>query len=726
MEKTLASMPDHVRMSALCNSQAWLARLLTWVHLKLYFAVGYLTLFSWWTVLYWTLFANLPILSVEKSIPAVRNFICWTFLATAVLVVAVHWLFLQTMVPRADKEYPLLGEPLAIYVLGRGFTENYLTGLAMPTAVFGVLIILFPHGQVSGTQLTQIWLGAGLCVLSVLCVYMDMKPPMFGWNVPNEADVRHASAMRQADHERQRLPRSNPGLESEPDNYAMPVNAVVAKLNFASIHGMQKVKDLLLDPARMIIVDRQPGQEDPANGILLHGAPGNGKTVFAEALAGELGIPFIQLTYGDVSSKWIGEMPKVLTNCFNYAKRHAPCIFFVDEIDSFIASRDSRSNNSEDLKITNTLLTQIVELRRHKVVLMGATNFLENLDVAAIREGRFDLKVEISAPDETARIGLLKAGVKKYAPELAVDEAAMRSISYRWAGFSVSRLIAVSKTLPVIAKDRGLTKIGYREWLSALRAVQGRSGRVPVDTKSLDKMVFLPQTREAIEMVRNRLMDTYRLESMGGTLPSGVLFSGPSGTGKTAAARALAKDAGWAFLAVAGPDLVADRSRLDKLYADAADIRPCIIFIDEADDVLRNRQYSSTPELCNKLLVLMDGTEAKVKDVVFVAATNHPDDIDPALCRAGRFTEKVQFTAPAQHELPRFIGNWLKVKKVALMPEVSVFDVAELLDGQTIADIEGVLQYAVNRAIAMHMQKGALTLGVDDLKAAARVVLASR
>ncbi len=509
------------------------------------------------------------------------------------------------------------------------------------------------------------------------------------------------------------------------EDYATPVHAVQPKINFSAIYGMRSVKEKLLEPAQLIIAERtaRPGAENPANGILLHGGPGNGKTVFAEALAGELKVPFVQLTYGDVSSKWVGEMPRLISNVFAYAKRCAPCVLFVDEFDSFVRSRDMGGSNEESLKITNTLLTEIVNLRDHRVVLVAATNYLVNLDAAAIREGRFDYKVEITPPDEEARIGLLKTAAGKHLAHLSVDGQALESVAQRWNGFSVSRLLAVAKVMPRYAKEKGLKEIGFDEWMAALREVQGRNGRVPANTKSISELVLDASTREALSMIAGRLTDAHRIESLGGTLPSGVLFYGPPGTGKTAAARALAKQAGWAFLSVSGPDLVADREKLTKLYAEAQDIRPTLVFIDEGDDILRNRQYSSTPDLVNRLLVLMDGAEEKVKDVVFIAATNNPDQIDPALLRAGRFTEKVEFSAPPAEQIPRFVSSWLKGKKVMLSADLDAWEVAALLEGQTIANIEGVLQYALNRVIASASKGGQLVIGREDLEGAIRVVV---
>lgn len=687
-------------------------------------AIGLTGLFSWWTIGF-LVFAT-SIYKQYAEFARIRDFIVWTYFAFYFLVFAVYWMQLQILVPRADKTYPLIDAPGAFNVLGFGAGVKFSAGLTC--TIFGSFLALLSLDSSSKlfSPLINTAQGFLLVGLGLVGFYLSIKRPSLGFKVPTLQEIDDAKAQWRTERERQAvLNNVQQKTDEVEDEYAPRARAVTPKLKFSGIFGMQAVKDKLLEPARQILANRQQNAETPRNGILLHGDPGNGKTVFAEALAGELGVPFIQVTYGDVSAKWLGEMPRVISSTFAYAKRCAPCVLFVDEIDSFIRSRDLGSNNSEDLKITNTLLTEIVNLRSHKVVLMGATNYLANLDTAAVREGRFDYKVEITPPDEPARIGLLSQGVKKFAPNLEIDSVAMNSVAKRWAGFSVSRLLAVVKALPGYAKGKGTVRVTYDDWMGALREVQGRNGRVPTDTKSLRELVFQPATREAMDLIARRLVDAHRIELLGGTIPSGILFYGPSGTGKTAAARALAKEAGWAFLSVAGPDLLADRGKLQKLYAEAKDIRPTLIFIDEADDVLRNRQYSASPEICNKLLVLMDGTDEKVKDVVFVAATNHPDQIDPALLRAGRFTEKVEFSTPPQSEIPRFIAGWLKSKSTGLTMGIDVFDVSCLLEGQTIANIEGALQYALNRAISNHSGNTPVVLGMADMQAAVRVVLAN-
>lgn len=507
------------------------------------------------------------------------------------------------------------------------------------------------------------------------------------------------------------------------DIYESPFSPRQPTKTFASIYGMAAVKEKLIKPAREILKPRAPGDEAPRNGILLFGEPGNGKTVFAEALAGELGVPFMEVTYGPISSQWIGNMPRTIANTFKKARKAAPCVLFIDEIDSFIRSRDAANSNGEELKITNTLLTEIVNLHGSNVVLVGATNYLDKLDAAAVREGRMDFKVEITPPDEEARIGIMKALTAKFPKEITVAQDDLLSVAKRWNGFSVARLVAACKAMPDMASEKNICRIEFDHWMAVLRELQGRKGKLPADTMSLANIVLDDKTRGALELIANRLKDVHRVESMGGTLPGGVLFAGPSGTGKTTAVKALAKESGWAFLSVAGPDLTADRGLLQKTFVEAKDIRPTIIFIDEADDVLRNRQYTSTPDMVNKLLTIMDGVDDRVKDIVWIAATNNPDQIDPALLRPGRFTEKIMFSAPSTDMLPRHIAAWLKKREINLDMQHDVFDIAEQLAGRTIADVEGVLQYALNTAIN-RTKTGKVTLLKEDIASGMGTVLA--
>lgn len=644
-----------------------------------------------------------------------------------------HWLELFMAIPWRGLRYPVVLAESRLKPLlssGRGYS------LSMVTGVWALLLWLtwYKGWQDWAGEANTLRFALGNTALAATMYLYGRFPPYYLLRKPSREDRQWlraghcpayagsppAGAITGAQATASPAPSNTGASEAE---YATPVHAAQPRTSFAHIFGMETVKQRLIEPARMIVAEREVGLEPPQNGILLHGTPGNGKTVFAESLAGELRVPLVALTYGDVVSKWIGQTPRQVSNCFAYAKANAPCVLFIDEVDSFLRSRDASAGGPEDLKITNTMLTEIVSLRGHRVVLVAATNYLASLDAAAIREGRFDFKIEITPPDEPARIGLLRQGARRHASGLVVDAGALESIARRWNGFSVSRLLAVTRELPVHAREHGIASIGFDEWIGALRRVQGSKGQVPASTKRLHDLYLATGTREALASIARRLRDAQRVEALGGTLPGGVLFYGPPGTGKTVAAQALALESGWAFLSVVGSELLADRERMAKLYRHACDLRPALIFIDEADDVLRHRAMSATPDVVNRLLALMDGSGTRIRDVVFIAATNHADEVDPALLRAGRFTEKICFEGLSDDQVALAVQAWLQAKRVELHG-VSVAEVVELLSGRTMADVNGVMQYALNRAITGYAGVTAPAIQLPDIEAGARTVLA--
>lgn len=717
--KTLDNMPPDIWGSALRVCPSLAGRSYRLAEALATSLLGFVIWSSRLVLLVWLImvFASAPAAHVWRIFGSV--YLIGVFLAA---VAYRHFFELKGCVPRKDPEYPLI----TIHTRMPAWLSRYEEALPLSWICFAYAGLLWLQWSQDWQAVPSSWHTLGFAALNTATAlaawWYGHCPPFHGVRHPTDEEFAAYSNRRwQEETARENAAQAVQAPAPQPE-YATPVEARVPRLKFASIQGMTALKHQML-VAGAAILQQRTADEPPRNGILLHGEPGNGKTVFAEALAGELGVPIVTLTYGDVSSKWLGEMPRLLSNCFAYARQHAPCVLLIDEVDSFIRNRDG-ALHAEDVKVANTILTEVVALREHQVVLVAATNYLAALDPAAIREGRFDFKVEVTAPDQEARIGLLREGMRRHLPNVTVDDTALVAIARRWPGFSVSRLMAITKAVGDHLTAREGSRVGFDDWLAALRRVQGSKGQVPASTKRLQDLYLEAGTREALASIAHRLRDVHRVESMGGTLPGGVLFYGPPGTGKTVAAQALALESGWAFLPVAGPDLLTDREALAKLYRRACDLRPALIFIDEADDILRQRAMSATPDVVNRLLALMDGSGARIPDVVFLAATNHPDDVDPALLRAGRFTEKICFHAPSDDQVARAVQAWLQAKHVELHG-LSVRDVVELLSGRTMADVNGAMQYALNRAITgwTGVQRPAIQL--RDIEAAARTVLAA-
>lgn len=480
-------------------------------------------------------------------------------------------------------------------------------------------------------------------------------------------------------------------MENSIRNFAKP-----ARHTFKSVAGMSELKAELLKAGNAVILSMR--KHEAKNGILFHGDPGNGKTFFAEALAGELGLKFLPVTFGDMASKWVGETTSNAMKVFDDAVAQAPCMLFMDEIDSVFIDRSKVVNaDSEAPKTLNAILTRLVDIRSKGVLVVAATNFIDKLDSASIREGRFDFKIEIPCPDYEARQSLLMYTLKS---GLTIDREVLESVSRRWEGFSVSRIRAIGDKTREMLAEKGIKQVEFDHLMEALRKIQGSKGdRIPEDVLPIDKLSLSPEMRTRFNRIAARMNNIDQVESFGGTAPTGILFSGPPGTGKTLGVMSLAKSSGWAFIKTTGNELLESPDKMDKIKARALDIRPCIIFIDEADDVLADRSMSAAKSVTNRLLAIMDGAGGKLKDVVFIAATNHPDLLDEAMLRGGRFTEKIEFSLPTDDVISTYVAEWISKTKAPLADDFNVQNVTNLLSGQSLANAKEILQGAINESI---------------------------
>ena len=482
-----------------------------------------------------------------------------------------------------------------------------------------------------------------------------------------------------------------------------------ARYSFKDVMGMEDLKKKLREAAFAI-------KSDGKNGILLSGDPGNGKSFIAEALAGELDLPFIPIAYGDVASKWINQTTEQVVAVFDSALRAAPCLLFLDEIDSLIKDRNSTSGgNAEQMQITNAILTKLVDLRGSGVIIVAATNYLDLLDRAAIREGRFDFKIEVSPPDYDARLGLLSVYLGK---GLTYADGVRERIARRWEGFSNARIRTVVEVVSKEARKMDRREVSLSEVMEALREVQGSAGnRLPEGTKSIEEMSFPEKDKEDLQALAHRMIHIDEVESVRGSVPKGVLFFGAPGTGKTATAKALAKSSGWAFLPTTGQELLYSADKVAETLKKANDLRPCIVFIDEADDILQDRSFNPQSKAgTNNLLASMDGVTAR-HDVMFIAATNYPETLDTAAMR--RFPERFEFRLPDEATMKGLVSGWMKSKSST--PFASDFTpdaAARLLMGLSPSDAYDSLQKAINLALSRMGGSSSISVGLNDLTAA--------
>lgn len=434
------------------------------------------------------------------------------------------------------------------------------------------------------------------------------------------------------------------------------------------------------------------------NGILFSGPPGNGKTTMAHAIAGELGLPLVKLGCQDLSSKWVNESPAVVKDLFRQA-RAQPCVLFFDEFDGVAMSRGHGSAHGEDRKLVNALLSEIDRARNEPIVLIAATNYLEQLDGAIARDGRFDFKIEIGYPDQVARVAILRGLLKRL--HVRAVEATITQVAQLWERRSVAFIEATVKRL----RDNGHGIHGavaaVPDFKLAARQASRRASAIPQTGARLSELVLPSSVRREADSLVYRLRHWEDLAQRGGEPPSGVLLYGPPGTGKTHFVRALARELqDWHVFEVNTAEVLQDPRQFRDTLELAANHRPAIVFIDEADELLRERSQSASSTATNEILKGMDGLMGKVPEVVFMAATNNPQIIDGAALRGGRFAEKIYMGRLQGKDLLRFLEQDFATKdRVRFAPDLSPHSLAARLGEAAPSDALGLLRKAINYSL---------------------------
>lgn len=140
----------------------------------------------------------------------------------------------------------------------------------------------------------------------------------------------------------------------------------------------------------------------PANGFILYGPPGSGKTFFTKCMAGETDMPFVEIDLPELTSKYVNESAQLIRDTFQEVREHGPMMVCINELDSLAMSRDSEMTNSEQ-KAINQLLTEVEDLKDSRSIIVGTTNKIEEIDEAMRRSGRFTDEFEVGIPGEDFR-----------------------------------------------------------------------------------------------------------------------------------------------------------------------------------------------------------------------------------------------------------------------------------------------------------------------------------
>jgi len=229
------------------------------------------------------------------------------------------------------------------------------------------------------------------------------------------------------------------------------------------VGGMSELKQTLTD--KVIDPLKRPDLYEEydlgvVNGILLYGPPGTGKTYITRALAGKLGYNFIDITPSDLTSSLVGEAADNVAKLFEVGRENQPCLIFIDEIDAVASARSGGAQKTQsERQMVNQLLEELTTIQDEDVVVVGATNLLEEVDDAIKRSGRCGERIEVPPPDATAREAILRVHLRNR--PVITDEIDWEQVRELTDGYSASdiELIATNAARQALQEAREADEI---------------------------------------------------------------------------------------------------------------------------------------------------------------------------------------------------------------------------------------------------------------------------
>ncbi len=506
-----------------------------------------------------------------------------------------------------------------------------------------------------------------------------------------------------------------------------PVEASkMPRVTYEDIGGLknviQRIRELVELPLKYPEIFKRLGIEPP-KGVLLYGPPGTGKTLLAKAVANETHAYFISINGPEIMSKFYGESEQRLREIFEEAKKHAPAIIFIDEIDAIAPKRDEVMGEVERRVVAQLLALMDGLEARGDVIVIAATNRPNAVDPALRRPGRFDREIEVPLPDFQGRLEILQIHTRNMPLADDVDLNRIAEMTRGYTGADLAALVreaamhALRRYLPMIdLSEESIPpevlesmEIRMEDFMVAMREIVPSGLReiyieVPEvhwdDVGGLDDVK--QQLREAVEWP---LRNPEVFKRLGITPPKGILLFGPPGTGKTLLAKAAATESGANFIAVRGPEILSkwvgeSEKMIREIFRKARQHAPAIIFFDEIDAIAQTRGVYDTSgvtyRIVNQLLAELDGI-VPLSNVIVIAATNRPDILDPALLRPGRL-DKIIYVPPPDKKARLEILR-IHTRKMPLADDVDLELLAIKTEGYSGADLAALVREAAMLAL---------------------------
>ena len=448
------------------------------------------------------------------------------------------------------------------------------------------------------------------------------------------------------------------------------------------------------------------------NGVLLYGPQGTGKTFLAQATAGEFRINYYYVRPTELIERWMGTSEANVRDVFARAAAYRPIVLFIDELDSLGSARQQIGGDGDPggagrayNTVTIQLMQSIDEYRSVQgLVIMAATNFLDAVDPALIRDGRFDVKERLDLPDHQGIVQILEAQLAKKPHEVF----ALEPLAGRLPGANAAKIKAVVDRAATIAVE-GRRKITAGDLERAIDQGGGVDRPLfrPVEWSDVVISPEIEQElRTLISILNHRGIARLDVEP-----PTGLLLIGPPGTGKTMLASLIATQTRRSFYPITPADVLGGAvgssvKKVREVFSRAKEHAPSILFLDEIDGLLpRNYGQLNTHDvqLVEQALMEINVLEP-AHNVFLIGTTNRIDQIDARVLRGGRFGEKIEIGVPDAAGYRKLITTYLG--RTPLTHGLTMEDLVVRLNGVAPADLEAICK-AAKRFAMRRLAEGA-------------------
>ena len=421
--------------------------------------------------------------------------------------------------------------------------------------------------------------------------------------------------------------------------------------------------------------------------VLVHGPRGSGKSLLAKATAGEFGLNLILACSDEILTLDPSDAICALKDKIYQAQSNLPSLLVLEDI-------DARTDEPPEIDLLSELVNALAAGRHHQFGVLITASSAQFIDQEALERGRFNDQAQTDLPGRAARTAIIRNELADRPTDPYLDIRCVADMTVGWDAHTVIETIARSSMqAPPQIGDNG-RRIFTAQSFKPTQENRTSAHPSPVRNWPWTRLVLDPvnldRLRDRVGEFRNRRLDS--------TDPIGLVLAGPSGTGRTTAAKIAASSSRRALYEVSATDFVGrwpgeSRDRVSRFFARCCSDTPPVILINDIHRLAQCAEESPSTAEAREWLIAELNTPSSMASLVLVS-TDHADDLSTSLVNTGRLSDIIAFNQPNKHD--RILIIELLTNRIELGPAVSINEIAGRTDGYTGRDLQALVDHALD------------------------------